>query len=76
MVSGKMKLLSAAIGIASLIASPALARTVHNAAPPADHDQSYDQTYSANNVVVNGKLIGTARNPSIRSQMQLDGLPE
>jgi hypothetical protein len=43
---------------------------VHNEAAPADHE-------SATRYVVgpDGRLIGAAPNPSIRSQWERDGLP-
>jgi hypothetical protein len=75
MISGKMKLLSAVVGSGALFASAAIAYTIHKGAALAD--QVYDQAYRANDVVgPDGKLIGAAPNPSIRSQMQRDGLPE
>jgi hypothetical protein len=72
MISRKMKLLSAAVGVASLIASPALARTVHNTASEAD--QSYDQSYRANTVVgSDSKVIGTDPDANIRFQLLREG---
>jgi hypothetical protein len=74
MISRKMKLLSAVVGAGALFASAAIAYTIHKGAALAA--QVY-QAYRANDVVgPDGKLIGTASNPTIRSQMQLDGLPE
>lgn len=74
-MSHKLKLLSAVGGAGVLFASAAIAYTIHKGVALAD--QVYDQAYHANDVVgLDGKLIGTAPNPSIRSQMQLDGLPE
>jgi hypothetical protein len=75
MTSRKMKLLSAAIGAVALIATSELARTVHKGAAPAE--QAYHQARGANAVVgPDGKLIGAAPDPSVRSQLQRDGLPE
>jgi len=78
MISRKIKLLSAVVGAAALIASAALARTVHNRAAPADQAAaSADQGYDASPVFgPDGILIGAAPNPRIRSQLQRDGLPE
>jgi hypothetical protein len=54
--------------------TPALASTVHKGAAPAD--QAYDRAYGSNAIVgPDGKLIGVASDPSIRSQLQRDGLP-
>jgi hypothetical protein len=74
MISRKMKLLSAAVGAAVLITSAALARTVHKEAAPVD--QANHQASTPNAVVgPDGRLIGVAADPSIRSQIQRDGLP-
>ncbi len=81
MISGKMKLFSAAVGAAALIAPLALARTVHKGAASAD--QAYQQRCDADHQACNanavigpdGKLIGVAPDPRIRSQLQRDGLP-
>jgi hypothetical protein len=69
MILSKMKLLGAAVGVAAVIASGALA-WVHNGAATADQG-------NGNNYVVgqDGKLIGAASNPSIRSQWQREGFP-
>jgi hypothetical protein len=79
MITRKMKLFSAAIAAAALIATPALARTGHKAVAPVNHgqDRTHDHAYDANPVVgPDGKLIGAAPDPSVRSQLQRDGLPE
>ena len=79
MISRKIKLLSAAIGVAALIATPTLARSVHKGLAQVDqaHDRAQGQGYDANAVVgPDGKLIGAAPDPSVRSQLQRDGLPE
>jgi hypothetical protein len=69
MILSKMKLLGTAVGVAVVIGSAAVA-WVHNGA--AMDDQS-----GATNYVVgqDGKLIGVAPNPSIRSQWQQEGFP-
>jgi hypothetical protein len=71
MKSRKMKLLSAAVGAMALIATLELARKVHNGAAPPD--QAYGTT-----VVVgpNGEFIAVPADPSIRSELGRDGLPE
>ena len=79
MISRKMKLFSAAIGVAALIAAPALVRAVHKEGAPVyqAHARAQGQGYDANAVVdPDGKLIGAAPDPSTRSQLQRDGLPE
>ena len=64
-----MTLLGAALGVAAVIGSAALA-WVHTGAATADHG-------NATNYVVgqDGQLIGAAPNPSIRSQWEREGLP-
>jgi hypothetical protein len=79
MISRKIKLLSAAIGVAALIAAPALLRAVHKEGAPVyqAHARAQGQGYDANPVVgPDGKLIGAAPDPSVRTQLQQDGLPE
>ena len=72
MIARKIKLLLATVGAAALIASPALARTLHNAAAPAD--QAYAQAYGANTVVgSDGKVIGADPDANIRFQLQREG---
>jgi hypothetical protein len=69
MILGKMKILLAAASVAFVISSGAFA-WVHNRAATAD------QRHGINYVVgQDGKLIGTAHNPSIRAQWQREGLP-
>jgi hypothetical protein len=86
MITRKMKLFSAAIAVAALIAAPALVRAVHKEGAPVyqaharaqgqEQSQGY-QGYDVNPVVgPDGKLIGAAPDPSVRSQLQQDGLPE
>jgi hypothetical protein len=76
MISRKMKLLSVAIGAAALIATPALARTVHKQAPSASQAYaSADQAYGANTVVgLDGKVIGRDPDANIRFQLLREGL--
>jgi hypothetical protein len=78
MISRKMKLFFAAIAAAALIATPMLARTGHKAVAPGNQLQyrAHDQAYDANPVIgPDGKLIGAAPDPGMRSQLQRDGLP-
>ena len=65
----KMALLGPAVVVAAVIGSVALA-CLHNGAATADRG-------NATNYVVgqDGKLIGAAPNPSIRSQWEREGLP-
>ena len=79
MISRKTKLLSAAIAAAVLIATPILARALHKGEAAADHaqDRGHGQSYDGYPVVgPDGKLIGAAPDPSLRSQLQRDGLPD
>jgi hypothetical protein len=79
MISRKIKLFSAAIAAVALIATPTLARPVHKGVAPVDqaHARAQGQGYDANPVVgPDGKLIGAAPDPSVRTQLQQDGLPE
>ena len=78
MISRKMKLVSAAIGAAVLIATPALVRAVHKEGTPVAqaHERAHGQAHDANAVVgPDGKLIGAAADPNVRSYLQQDGLP-
>ena len=71
MISGKWKLFSAAVGAAVLIASVALNWTVRYGAA------TIGPVYGTNAIVrPDGTLVGTAADPSIRSQLQQNGLPE
>ena len=71
MVTGKWKLFSAAVGAAVFIASVAFNWTVRYGAETAG------QAYRTNAIVrPDGTLIGAAADPSIRSQLQQNGLPE
>jgi hypothetical protein len=83
MITRKMKLFSAAIAVAALIAAPALVRAVHKEGAPVyqaharAQGQEQGQGYDVNPVVgPDGKLIGAAPDPGVRSQLQQDGLPE
>jgi hypothetical protein len=69
MILTKMKILGAVVGTATVIGSGALA-WFHRGAATAD--QGNDTNYV---VEQDGKLIGAAHNPSIRSQWQQEGLP-
>jgi hypothetical protein len=83
MITRKMKLFSAAIAAATLIAAPALVRAIHKEGAPVyqaharAQGQEQRQGYDVNPVVgPDGKLIGAAPDPGVRSQLQQDGLPE
>ena len=79
MITRKMKLFSAAIAAAVLIAAPALVRAVHKEGAQVyqTHARAQGQGYDVNPVVgPDGKLIGAAPDPGVRSQLQQDGLPE
>jgi tryptophan synthase beta subunit len=69
MTMSKMALLGVAVVAAVVIGSGTLA-WVHNGAATADHE-------NATHYVVgpDGRLIGAAPNPSIRSQWEREGLP-
>jgi hypothetical protein len=69
MIVRKVTLLGAAVGVAAVVGSAALA-WVHNGA--ATDDQGDGTNYV---VGQDGKLIGAAPNPSIRSQWQQEGFP-
>ena len=76
MISRKMKLVSAAVGAAVLIATPTLARIGHKDVSPVSQAHNRAPGYNANAVLgPDGKLIGAAPDPSTRSQLQRDGLP-
>jgi hypothetical protein len=68
MILSKINLLGAAVGVAA-VGSAALAWVHHGA-------ETAEQGNGTNYVVgQDGKLIGAAPNPSIRSQWQREGLP-
>jgi hypothetical protein len=69
MILSKMKLLGAAVVASAVIVSVALA-CFNNGAATADHGNATSYV-----VGPDGKLIGAAPNPSIRSQWQREGLP-
>jgi hypothetical protein len=69
MTMRKLTLLGVAVVAAAVIGSGTLA-WVHNEAAPADHESA--TSYA---VGPDGRLIGAAPNPSIRSQWERDGLP-
>jgi hypothetical protein len=68
MTMSKMTLLGAVVVVAVVIGSGTLA-WVHNGAATADHKKA---SYV---VGPDGRSIGAAPNPSIRSQWERDGLP-
>ena len=76
MTSGKLKLLSAALSVAALIATPALASTAHKArvkgsdayaSKPQPQPQQAHELYGWE-----GQLLGTDPDPNIRFQLQRD----
>ena len=69
MILSKMKLLGAAVVASAVIVSVALA-CFHNGAAAADHGNATSYV-----VGPDGKLIGAAPNPSIRSHWEREGLP-
>ena len=69
MTISKMALLGVAVVAAVVIGSGTLA-WVHNGAATANHENA---THYA--VGPDGRLIGAAPNPSIRSQWEREGLP-
>jgi hypothetical protein len=83
MISQKTKLLSAVLvsvvlGAAVLLATPILGRALHKDLTPVDqrHGHATSQSYDGSAVVgPDGKLIGAASDPGVRSQLQRDGLP-
>jgi len=69
-----MKKLITALTLATLVASPALAKTHHMAAPAAD--DAYASVAAPNAVVVDGQVVGADPDPNIRFQLERDsGLP-
>jgi len=78
MILGKTKLLFAAFAVVVVVATPLLARTDHKAAATVGQ-ASYRTPVRADrgNLVLgpDGKLLGAAPDPSLRSQLQQYGLP-
>ena len=76
MTSGKLKLLSAALSVAALIATPALASTAHKArvkGSDADASKPQPQPQQAHELYGwEGQLLGTDPDPNIRFQLQRD----
>ena len=78
MISRRVKLIAAAMATMVVIAMPILARALHKDLTPVDqrHVRTLGQTYDSNAVIgPDGKLIGAASDPGVRSQLQRDGLP-
>ncbi len=78
MISTRMKLLFAALAVVALAATPMLARTDHKGAATVGQGQDHAPVRAdrANPVLgPDGKLLGAAPNPSVRSQLQQNGLP-
>ena len=78
MILGKMKFQFAGFAVAALVATATLARTDHTG--PATVGQASERmpvrADRANPVLgPDGKLIGAAPDPSVRSQLQQNGLP-
>ncbi|MGB9016741.1 MAG: hypothetical protein WCC77_03650 [Pseudolabrys sp.] len=74
MTSGKLKLLSAALSVAALIATPALASTAHKArVKGSDVYASQPQPQQVHELYGwEGQLLGTDPDPNIRFQLQRD----
>ena len=73
MTSGKLKFLSAAISVAALIATPALASTAHHKAKAKGYDAYASQPQQAHELYGwEGQLLGTDPDPNIRFQLQRD----
>jgi hypothetical protein len=78
MISGKTKLLFAALAVAVVVATPMLARTDHKAAATVGQapDRTPMRADRANPVLgPDGKLLGAAPDANVRSQLQQNGLP-
>ena len=72
MISGKLKLLSAALSVAALIATPALASKAHKARAKGS-DAYASQPQQAHELYGwEGQLLGTDPDPNIRFQLQRD----
>jgi hypothetical protein len=75
MITRNEKLLSVTAGAAVVVATLAIALSVH--VQPAFEDRSHVQSFHANTVFgSDGKLIGAAPDTGIRTHIQQDGLPE
>jgi hypothetical protein len=77
MTSGKLKLLSAALSVAALVATPALASTAHHKAKAKGYDayasQPQPQLQQPHELYGwEGQLLGTDPDPNIRFQLQRD----
>ena len=75
MTSGKIKRLSAVLGVAALVATPALASTAHHKAKAKSYDAyaSQPQLQQPHELYGwEGQLLGTDPDPNIRFQLQRD----
>ncbi|MFY9598617.1 MAG: hypothetical protein WB540_08870 [Pseudolabrys sp.] len=75
MVSAKLKLFSAAVGAAALIATPALASKAHKrkAPDPSAHASKTERAYGGNAIYSwDGRYRGTDPDPNIRFQLMRD----
>ncbi|HEY1473722.1 MAG TPA: hypothetical protein VGF53_06525 [Pseudolabrys sp.] len=78
MILRKVKLIAAAIAAMVLLATPIVARALHKDLTPVDqrHVRTPGHSYDGSAVIgPDGKLLGAASDPSVRSQLQRDGLP-
>ena len=78
MILGKTKLLFTGFAVAALVATATFARTDHKGAATVGQGQDRTPVRAdrANPVLgPDGKLIGAAPDPSVRSQLQQNGLP-
>jgi hypothetical protein len=78
MTSGKIKLFSTALGVAALMATPALASSAHKAKARVRGSEAYasqpqPQPQQAHELYGwEGQLLGTDPDPNIRFQLQRD----
>ncbi len=75
MIAGRMKLLSAAVSVAALIATPALASKAHKrkVSGPNAHASQIQRAYDVNAVYGwDGRYRGADPDPNIRFQLMRD----
>jgi hypothetical protein len=82
MMARKMKLLSVFVGAVALIATPALARTVHKRAGSASDAYAYayasaDRAYGASTIVRwDGRVVGRDPDANVRVQLLRDAFAD
>ena len=72
MTSGKITLLSAALGVAALIATPALASTAHKARAKSSNAYASQTQQTHEMFGWEGQPLGTDSDPNIRFQLLRD----